>query len=101
MEKTDNELIAEFMGEIDLTRVVNDKLEPYTASYNIWATLMPVVEKICDLGYNVYIRTNRTQIYDRIHKIDSIQPGYSILEVTYHAVIDFVKLYNSELSTKQ
>src|SRR5687767_1323547 len=114
-EKTDNELIAEFMGGTigkRLSRVhINNLPEPdYHADelkYDTsWDWLMPVVEKCKTLcaGFEIYSDQNG---YVKVVFYNSLKPtissywkgkGKSTIEATYEAVLLFIKVYNS-LST--
>ncbi len=103
-----NKLIAEFMGlevlyrpnsngfiEISDTELCDvDDLIYHTS----WNWLMPVVEKIEDLGYDVIIRQGTCEIrgedvnsmkYDNFERFDA---GKHI--TTYSAVVKFIKWHN-------
>lgn len=91
--KTENELIAEFMGlDIDGNRVTDgqqettlDKLKYDTS----WDWLMPVVEKIANLHSKFPF------------EVSEFCNDYGIAakkEVVYRAVVDFIRWYNSQNS---
>lgn len=64
-----------------------------------WSELMPVVEKIDTLGYYVTIMRTRTIISKSVlamEAITSIHPGYSMIEVLYCAVVEFIKWHNAQ-----
>jgi len=116
--KTDNELIAEFMGlqsknvpvykyiddpnpvrkEVYLIGVKQysvDKLKYHTS----WNWLMPVVEKIESLGYRVLIVTDEVDIESNAK--NSIQKSFGTYcpdgtkkGATYKAVVGFINWYN-------
>jgi len=52
---------------------------------------MSVVDKIDKMGYEVYIRQNKTMFSN---VIEELHPGYSMIEVTYLAVVNFIKWHN-------
>jgi hypothetical protein len=82
----DRKLLFDFMG---------DDPGP-TIDFN-W--LMPVVEKIDSLGYHVTIMKTRAIIATTLNvqnHIQSIHPGYSMIEVVYCAVVEFIKWYNNQ-----
>jgi hypothetical protein len=106
--KTDNEVIAEFMGLVSW----GGKTYPYERDWNV---LMPVVEKIAKIVTpetevitngdesrfdSYYPRTfamlnaETRQFMVRINRFPLYQAG-SLIEATYHAVVDFIKWYNS------
>lgn len=106
MSKTDNELIAEFMGgytnpEPGLYRFedergnvnVTDTLE-YDSS---WDWLMSVVEKIEGLPYSFEKEQHQQRLEMPLRKADA--------KISYAIVVEFIKWYNSvapeDLRTKQ
>ena len=121
--KTDNELIAEFMGGLYSTHADawgfgNAKIIPLLGNYkNVvqahkfekelrydisWDWLMPVVEKIETMSYRTSISTYSTLI-ERVSKDgDPIiyfptSSGDSFKrEATYKAVVDFIKWHNEQ-----
>lgn len=107
---TDNELIAQFMGfRLDGVEYEHrfahhpDKgamLINRMKYHESWDWLMPVVEKIDRLGFSVTIRRTRTIIETVLtgRIVESIHPDYSMLNVTYQAVIEFIKWYNTQKS---
>ena len=114
MEKN-NKLIAEFMGldtEVFNSGKVNyyyyDKvskqeifLEAHELSYNVsWDWLMPVIEKIESLGYEVQIRSTDCIIFQLLDTLDykpvigTISSASGKMYSTYIAVVEFIKEYN-------
>ena len=98
-----NKIIAEFMGDINLTKVKDDRIVPYDINYNIlWDNLIPVVERIegfnIDLNISVVIKNNKCEIYR--HKNSPYEYCIIVLEseskikATWLAVIEFIKWYN-------
>lgn len=108
MEKTDNELIAEFMGR-EISGVIANYGQPVKvmvlpekpislrksgaaieAKYDTsWDWLMPVVEKIRPLAYKIDIDSTA---WRRL----SGKSIFSKIEDVYHAVVEFIKWYNSQ-----
>lgn len=110
--KTDNEVIAEFMGAT--VCVTNPKYlvvpntpqgslwYPPDLKYNIsWDWLVPVVEKIQSLGYVTKSEWN-TRIYwfsiwledEKTSHCISTQVNETYFKVHYRAVVEFIKWYN-------
>ena len=112
----DNILIAEFMGltnhhndssvmlrkvshnnEPPINEVVPLKALQYDTS---WDWLMPVVEKIESLGYEVQIRNTDCIIFQLLDTLDykpvigSISNASGKKDSTYIAVVRFIKEYN-------
>ena len=94
--KTDNELIAEFMG-------MKYSDERYWSKFKTsWDWLMPVVEKIectktddednSDSFFNVMIEVFECNINGR--DICICENGNTKLEATYRAVVKFINQYN-------
>jgi hypothetical protein len=88
-----NQLIAEFMGQTFAHAY-------YLKYHKDWNELMPVVEKIESLGYDVTIDGKRcyitygdygTKTYEHI----ADEECQSKLEAVYNAVIQFIHYYNS------
>ena len=109
----DNKLIAEFMGEkfTDTSGVVqglNYKLIEKKHGkgnngfrfHSSWDWLMPVVEKIESLGYELMIAESRCKINHNtdysIEEVINIDIIGSKREATYQAVVEFIKIYNNE-----
>lgn len=82
--KTDNELIAQFMGSM------------IVRNYHAWETLMPVVVHIHMIkGSHIIIRQTGCEIFMWGKLISGF--GYeSMKESIYQAVVEFIKWYNSE-----
>ena len=97
----DNKLIAEFMGVYskengyDYTKIGN-----IGTMYHIsWDWLMPVVEKIESLGYEVQIRNTDCIIFQlldtlKYKPIVDISSGNG-KDSTYDAVVEFIKNQNN------
>jgi len=116
-----NKIIAEFMElkfkDQDKIFVRNDRwgneeFRPFNETdlqyHESWSWLMPVVEKIQKLGYNVYIRMQPPQIKlcftetiidDNANSPTVIWDGEleaSAIESVYKAVVQFIQYYNSQ-----
>lgn len=102
-DKTDNELIAEFMGFKYLGEGYHDSsdhcfVEGYQDGNDVyecrwnesWDALMPVVEKILDTA-----PTDVREINNEGLAIFELSLGTPISEV-YKAVVEFIKWYNSK-----
>jgi len=99
MEKTDNEIIAEFMGDRDKILcdpkwMKGDELV-YLRYHLSWDWLMPVVEKIYD-----YADTNVREINNEGLAIFELGISAPIEDVC-DAVVKYVKWYNSQSPNKQ
>jgi len=114
-----NTLIAEFMGGkvVDSIFICNESTETYAEKflhrYNIalalydssWDWLMPVVEKINDLGFRTEIHNNSTLIFHDVKLDEIINPPYGYgeqdkwIDITWKAVVDFIKWYNENVKT--
>jgi hypothetical protein len=109
--KTDNQIIAEFMEVSRCTDKIHahdpcfyyESEGGYITSERMkyqksWDWLMPVVEKIDRLGFSVTIRRTRTIIETVLtgRIVESIHPDYSMIEVTYCGVVEFIKWYNKQ-----
>ncbi len=112
-----NKLIALFMGYDDFKAHSSvrlkrtDEIDAYThilkyekLKYHAsWDWLMPVVEKIEQMKYNIRSTPLYTRIgYDcEVNKYSEISPiitieGETKLKATYKAVVEFIKWYNSQ-----
>ena len=102
----DNKLIVEFMG-LQFSKgeyyrplynsgdwIPEDELQYHTS----WDWLMPVVERINtmdDFRYSVAINHLYTAIHDNFtRQWVADRDGYSTLEATYKAVVEFIKEHN-------
>src|SRR5690606_37574273 len=114
--KTDNELIAEFMGftccDTGQDRFWNPPSQPQATindwEYHTnhldyfrtsWDWLMPVVEKIESLGYTVEIASSDYQIRktgDTEAFIFHYGPDRPKIKAVYEAVVEFIKWYNQQ-----
>ena len=118
--KTDNELIAEFMGmssfktEHDTFWHPNEKCTPENWKYHSldldnfypksWDWLMPVVDKIestpfsnflySSPGYWVVIDGDSCEIKEDKLTIITKSKGVSKIDAVYKAVVEFIKWYN-------
>lgn len=104
---TDNELIAEFMGNKDY--ILNDPKKlpgddlKYLKYHCDWSWLMPVVEKINqakigDEKFDVIIYRNTCHINDAMQIIIETT-GKDMCECTYKAVVEFIKWHNENKKT--
>ena len=108
-EKTDNELIAEFMG---------DKKQRFDHNYfydQSWDVLMPVVEKIGQHVYDEFeeltndggIEVRKDRAYPRTFGMQDVDGRYmfrfnrstlyfgdTLIEAAYAAVVDWIKWYS-------
>ena len=96
--KTNNKLIAEFMGYSDLG---NKGDFSYLKYHTCWNRLMPVVEKIENFGYefiivesSCYIKHNTDHSIKELFHIETIE---SKIYTTYNAVLKFINMYNKKL----
>lgn len=106
-EKTDNELIAEFMGGItfDKNGICTDTKQKYSwrpgcydilrighlQYHNSWDWLMPVVKKICrHNSFDEYVETVSQQIEITLDDMTI----FANIEMVVKGVIDFIKWYN-------
>ncbi len=108
--KTENELIAEFMGFVDggsywattgeSPYVVIDGTTTYHRLYpsqlqfdTSWDWLMPVVEKIERFGNRCEIGITKCKIYSADY---TREPFYAAtkIQAVYDHVVDFIKWYN-------
>ena len=93
-------IIAEFMGidqvDIDTYQETNSNLKYHTS----WDWLMPVVEKIESLGYELIIAESRCKInHNTDHSIEeviNIEIIGSKIDVTYRAVVEFINQLNKQ-----
>jgi len=108
--KTDNKLIAEFMGYVVMKetegKCFRHKDHPFDVShlddfkYNTsWDWLIPVVEKIEKLGYRVLIVTDEVDVESNAENpiqksLGTYCPDGTKKGATYKAVIEFIKWYN-------
>ena len=89
----ENKLIAEFLGK-------DHELNQCIAAPNFhksWDWLMPVVEKIENLGYEFFIVEDRVKVsHNTDHSIETIidLTSRSKLNATYNAVVEFINQYN-------
>jgi len=89
--KTENKLIAEFMG---FTNEAFEKVNLLTLKYNTsWDWLMPVVEKIEDMGSEIVI-TNAECTISAPSGYHKETMGKKRFGATYNAVIEFINEYN-------
>lgn len=112
MEKTDNELIAEFMGHPSFEkdgkrywRIISDKWDHLaTESRHLryesqWNDLMPVVEKIASLKFDTQIHAfEKTSIVGidnwKGETIVFKKDIPKLIDATYSAVVTFIKWYS-------
>jgi hypothetical protein len=107
----DNKLIAEFMGMtygdpnddsvmIQMTSQGNEVVPIITMKYHIsWDWLMPVVDKIENLGYEFIIVESRCKInHNTDHSIEELFHMETIgskLDITYDSVVHFIKQFKT------
>jgi hypothetical protein len=109
-----NKLIAEFMGilNIDDTKYIETLKEMksnglyfeqgYMTSelkYDTdWNWLMPVVEKIEELGYDFDInkRENDNNVFIRGSQYSKTTSNKTKIEAVYNACVEFIKWYNNQ-----
>jgi len=116
----DNELIAEFMGwsisNIDeFGRESPYKFAKKEIQYKMvdvcdlkfrtsWDWLMPVVEKIGEIGYQTTLYTDHQpslnghefSIYDTGHTVDIGDTSKDLITCIYATVVEFIKWYNTQ-----
>lgn len=112
--KTDNELIAEFMGftyaETPQDRFWNGPDKPFATIYDwqyhtnhlenfqtSWDWLMPVVEKIA----NLYVDSNHDRYWVKAVNDLRMPILSTTLGFVYKAVVEFIKWYNSQHENKK
>ena len=88
--KTDNELIAEFMGYSEEAQRTDLWCSDF---HENWSALMPVVEKIETLGFSTRILDVGMGIEGEL-VIERF--GKTKIEGTYKTVIEFIKWYNAQ-----
>jgi hypothetical protein len=108
-----NKLIAEFMGLSFCTKHLyegwyknkehNERICDYAGLkyHNEWNSLMPVVQKIDEMGYNVTIGRiycSITPILEDENIIASLVCGdiSKKIEIVYGAVVQFIQQYNKD-----
>ena len=105
-----NKLIAEFLGcnhpyneitDATLYNVSNGTFELNELRYDVsWDWLMPVIQKIENLGYEVQIRNTDCIIYQLLDILEykpvigTISSASGKIYSTYTAVVEFIKEYN-------
>lgn len=115
-EKTiqNNKLIAEFMGMKctnkkygifrDETNPVNCKTyystkiggAEYLQYNSSWDWLMPVVEKIENMGYNLIIDAKNSYFYNGLIKDAKCSVADTKIESVYKTIIKFIQFYNTQ-----
>jgi hypothetical protein len=111
MNTTDNKLIAEFMGMtchhndksvlIFSTENGNDIVSIDDLKYHTdWNWLIPVVEKIENLGFEFFIVESRCKIAHNTDKSIEIIFGFELvgkkINAVYYNCIEFIKWYNNQ-----
>lgn len=97
--KTDNELIAEFMGlDVDGGNVTDGTLETTVEKlqyHTSWDWIMPVVEKIEELPnvYSVEIHMGATV---QIHSGILFEYFWDGIKSVHKAVVEFIKWHNDQ-----
>jgi|21_taG_2_1085346.scaffolds.fasta_scaffold27580_6 hypothetical protein len=97
-----NKLIAEFMG-VEFMEASLDGNDFNPQFHTSWDWLMPVVEKIESLGYEVQIRNTDCIIFQlldtlKYKPIVDISSGSGKKDSTYKAVVEFISENGRELS---
>lgn len=113
--KTDNELIAEFMGLKSISKkefekcpekysIEKESIIEYQRYHVDWNWLMPVVDKIestpfsnflySSPGYWVVIDGDSCEIKEDKLTIITKSKGVSKIDAVYKAVVEFIKWYN-------
>lgn len=89
------DLIDDFMGREHWRMAPNHEWRSY---HNDWNLLMPVVEKIETLGFNVNIVSIWCDVERKTMKVDLITEadGETKIQATYKAVVEFIKWYNNQ-----
>jgi aspartokinase-like uncharacterized kinase len=98
--KTDNELIAEFMGLVFVKEIDG-------IYHKSWDWLMPVVERIQSIGYHTsmyhdcdkltYTYRNEMRIVNSDEskiRYRELSNGETMIQCVYTAVVEFVKWHN-------
>jgi hypothetical protein len=88
--KENNKLIAEFMGDYNFEHTEGGL--PIGDFSNSWNWLMPVVDKIEDMGCEVVITNGECTISGNDYYVEII--GKNRRGATYNAVIEFINQYN-------
>lgn len=92
-----NKLIAEFLGkDHELNQCISAP-----QFHEEWNWLMPVVEKIENLGYEFFIVENRVEVaHNTDHSIETIidLTSRSKRDATYQGVVEFINQYNKNES---
>lgn len=101
-----NKLIAGFMGYKKCTRCENCglvtadgkdfKFEKSLRYHSSWDFLMPVVEKIEELGYQVDIDGKRCEIITDPEKACYLYDAPTKIEAVYTTIISFINYYNAK-----
>jgi hypothetical protein len=87
-----------FMTDGDTIEEVMDAIAGYAKYHSSWDWLMPVVEKIEALGYDVEIGSQYVRIDDGLDEgfgIDSWNSG-SKIEAVFTACVEFAKWYKNQ-----
>jgi hypothetical protein len=92
-----NKLIAEFLGkDHELNQCISAP-----QFHEEWNWLIPVVEKIENLGYEFFIVENRVEVaHNTDHSIETIidLTSRSKRDATYQGVVEFINQYNKNES---
>lgn len=102
---SDNELIAQFMGQSGLTKIYRGKIVPYVPAYDaLWDLLMPVVEKIASQMPTIKIPEHLEELKNGTHgsephiEVVSLSISSPIGDI-YQAVIKYIHWFNSQSPT--
>jgi hypothetical protein len=110
-----NKLIAEFMQDEILYRPYSNGFIEMSDTeicdvddleyHKFWDLLMPVVDKIENLGYEFFIVEDRVRVaHNTDHSTKTIIEftlGGSKRDATYNGVVEFIKFYRTNYNNKQ
>lgn len=91
---TPNGIVVEKSYTASRNNMLNDYIKKYCKFHTSWDWLMPVVEKVEGLGYNVLIKGNSCTIYNRVYNVERVI-GKTKIQAVYNHIIQFIQWYNS------
>jgi hypothetical protein len=112
--KTDNELIAEFMGRPltcmhDMGHEVVERRINYDDYWQEWNNLMPTLEKISGIDSKTWLRSPNIEITPNYCSIVVMGTELTVFQIyirkphwidaAYSAVVQFIKWYNEQPKT--
>lgn len=85
-------------------KVIHDGIYHHPTYHDNWSTLMPVVEKIGKLTVDnkfveVELKTNDTCVISIEDVYFEEEAEDTLIKATWQAVVDFIKWYNTQLTT--